>query len=269
LQGQKKETPMKININADVGESFGRYTIGNDEELIGLIGSASIACGMHAGDPSVMARTIDIAVKTGASIGAHPGFDDRWGFGRRQIDMNPKDLENLVTYQIGALQGIANGRGVKVTHVKPHGALNNMAIEDREYAMAIGRGIKAADKDLIYVANFGTAMHRAGLELGLVVAREFYADRNYDDDGNIISRKFERAMIKDPAVAAEHIVRAVTEGHVISVSGKKIEVAVDSICIHGDEPTAVPVAKAIRKALTDAGCEIVPLPALGLPRGVN
>ncbi len=255
---------MKININADVGESFGRYKIGNDEELVPLIGSASIACGMHAGDPAVMARTIDIALRHGTSIGAHPGFDDRWGFGRRRIDMRPDDLEHLVAYQIGALQGIAAGRGAKVTHVKPHGALNNMAIQDHEYALAIGRGIRAADASLVYVANFGSAMYHAAQELGLKVAREFYADRNYDDDGNIISRTFAQAMITDPGLAAEHVVRAVTEGNVVSVTGKLVEVAVDSICIHGDEPTAVAVAVAVRRALQDAGYEIVPLPNLAL-----
>lgn len=255
---------MKININADVGESFGRYKIGNDEELLPLIGSASIACGVHAGDPVVMARTVDIAIKYGLSIGAHPGFDDRWGFGRRRIEMRPDELELLVTYQIGALQGIAAGRGARVTHVKPHGALNNMAIQDREYALAIGRGIRAADPNLVYVANVGSAMHRAAEELGLTVAREFYADRNYDDDGNIISRKFAQAMITDPKLAADHVVRAVTEGKVVSVTGKHVDIAVDSICIHGDEPTAVVVAGAVRKALGTAGYEIVPLPDLAL-----
>jgi UPF0271 protein len=244
---------MKININADCGESFGRYVLGNDSERLPLIGSANIACGMHAGDPLTMATTVDMAMKCGISIGAHPGFDDRWGFGRRRIDLEPNQLEHLVLYQIGALQAIAAAKGAKVTHVKPHGALNNMAIVDGEYAKAIGRAIRSADPTLTFVANVGSAMHRAAETLGLRVAREFYADRAYDDDGNILSRKSPNAMIRDAETAAAQIMRAVEDGHVISVTGRKINVTVDSICIHGDEPTAVDVARAVRGALTSAG----------------
>lgn len=253
---------MQVNINADVGESFGRYSLGNDAELLPLIGSASIACGVHAGDPVTMAATVRMALESGLSIGAHPGFDDRWGFGRRQIDMNPWDLEQLVVFQIGALKGIAAAQGAQVTHVKPHGALNNMAIINKDYAMAIGRAIKTIDPDLTFVANFGSCMHQAADELGLRVAREFYADRRYDDDGNIISRKNPVAMIKDADQAAEQVLRAVRDGVVISVSGKEVPVTVDSICIHGDEPTAVPVARAVRTALIDAGWDLVTIPRL-------
>ena len=163
---------MRININADIGESFGKYTIGQDEALMPLIGSANVACGAHAGDPTIMVQTMRAAVANGVSIGAHPGFNDIWGFGRRQIQMRPVDLEYLVTYQIGALQALARTQGATVTHVKPHGALNNMAHVDEGYAMAIGRGIKAADPSLIYVANVGSEMAKAGERLGLKVAGE-------------------------------------------------------------------------------------------------
>jgi len=257
---------MKININADVGESFGRYTLGNDPELLPLIGSASIACGMHAGDPCTMADTIRLARDAGISVGAHPGFDDRWGFGRRRVDMGVRELEHLIMYQIGALQAIAASQGMRVTHVKPHGALNNMAIEIPGYARAIGHAIKGADSEIIFVSNYGSNLQRAGEELGLTVAREFYADRRYDDAANIISRKNENAMIHDPSEAVDQIMRALQDGVVISVAGNRIPVEVDSICIHGDEPTAVPVARAIREAIVGAGWEIVALPDLGLSR---
>ncbi|MCB1470301.1 MAG: 5-oxoprolinase subunit PxpA, partial [Rhizobiaceae bacterium] len=156
---------MKININADIGEGYGKFKMGNDEELMRLIGSANIACGMHAGDPTIMVQTVEFAKRENVSIGAHPGFNDVWGFGRRQIRMNPLDLEYSVTYQIGALQALAASRGARVTHVKPHGALNNMAHDDIDIAMAVGRGIKAADPDLVFVANVGSQMTRAGEQL--------------------------------------------------------------------------------------------------------
>jgi len=255
---------MKINVNADCGESFGRYTLGNDRELLPLIGSASIACGKHAGDPVTMAATVDLALASGISIGAHPGFEDRWGFGRRQIDISTQDLEYLVLYQIGALQAIAASKGTRVTHVKPHGALNNMAILDEQYALAIGRAIKSADPGITFVANVGSQMQRAAEKLNLRVAREFYADRRYDDNGNILSRKYPEAMIRDGKEAAAQVIRAVVEGKVVSVSGKEMDVQIDSICIHGDEPTAVDVAREVRNSLTEAGWKIVPIPELDL-----
>ncbi len=253
---------MRININADIGESYGKFTIGNDSELMTLIGSANIACGMHAGDPSIMVRTIGLAKEHGVSIGAHPGFNDIWGFGRRQIRMNPKDLEYLVTYQIGALQALAQAQNAKVTHVKPHGALNNMAHDDASYAEAIARGIKAADPNLIFVANAGSEMTKAGHKLGLRVANESYIDRRYDDNGKMLSRELENSVIKDPQQAAEHVLRILDERALVSVSGKRIPAEVDTFCIHGDEPTAVAVATAVVAALKQAGIQITPLPEL-------
>jgi 5-oxoprolinase (ATP-hydrolysing) subunit A len=253
---------MKININADIGESYGKFVMGNDAELMTMIGSANVACGMHAGDPTIMVRTVRLALDNKVSIGAHPGFNDLWGFGRRQIRMRPLDLEYLVTYQIGALQALAESQGARVTHVKPHGALNNMAHDDLDYALAVGRGIKAADADLIYVANAGSRMTEAGQQLGLRVANEAYVDRRYDDNGKMLSRERDDAVIHDPEVAAQQVVGIVQEGAITSIAGKKIAADVHTFCIHGDEPTAVPVMRAVRAALKSAGIEIVPLPAM-------
>lgn len=253
---------MKININADIGESYGKYTIGADAELMQLIGSANVACGAHAGDPSIMVRTVRLAQEHGVSVGAHPGFNDVWGFGRRQIRMSPQDLEYLVLYQIGALQAIAAAQNAKVTHVKPHGALNNMAHDIEEYAMAIGRAIKAADPDLIYVANVGSQMSRSADRLGLRVANESYVDRRYDDNGKMLSRELDDSVIKDPAAAVEHVMRILDERAIVSVSGKRIPCDVHTFCIHGDEPSAVPVARALREALDQANIEVVSLPEL-------
>ena len=253
---------MRININADIGESFGKYTIGQDEALMPLIASANVACGAHAGDPTIMAQTVRVALANGVSIGAHPGFNDVWGFGRRQIRMSPVDLEYLVTYQIGALQALARAQNATVTHVKPHGALNNMAHVDESYAMAIGRGIKAADPSLIYVANVGSAMARAGERLGLKVAGESYVDRVYDDDGRMASRERADAVIRDPQQAADQVLRFIEERAIVSTSGRKIPGEIHTFCVHGDEPTAVPVMQAVRAALDAAGIAVVPLPAL-------
>lgn len=253
---------MKININADIGEGYGKYTIGNDTELMPLIGSANVACGMHAGDPTIMVRTVKLALDHGVSIGAHPGFNDVWGFGRRQIRMRPLDLEYLVTYQIGALMALAQAQGAKVTHVKPHGALNNMAHDDLDYALAIGRGIKAADRELIYVANAGSQMTKAGQQLGLRVANEAYVDRVYDDNGKMASRERDDAVIHDAEQAARQVLSIIEEKALISTSGKRIPAEVHTFCIHGDEPTAVGVMRVVRERLAGAGIAVVPLPQL-------
>jgi UPF0271 protein len=253
---------VKININADIGEGYGKYSIGNDAALMPLIGSANVACGMHAGDPTIMVRTVKLALDHGVSIGAHPGFNDIWGFGRRQIRMRPQDLEYLVTYQIGALLALALAQGAKVTHVKPHGALNNMAHGDLDYALAIGRGIKAADRELIYVANAGSQMTLAAQQLGLRVANEAYVDRVYDDNGMMASREREDAVIRDPEQAARQVLDIIQNKALISTSGKRIPAEIHTFCIHGDEPTAVDVMRVVRSRLAEAGVEVVPLPVL-------
>lgn len=254
----------KINLNADMGEGFGAYDIGDDEALLKVIKSANVACGFHAGDPLVMRRLALRAKEEGVSIGAHPGFNDLWGFGRRRIDMHPEELEYTIAYQIGALQAMASYAGLTVTHVKPHGALNNMAAESRDLAQAIGRAIKTVDRDLIYVALAGSEMQKAGEDLGLRVACEGFADRTYEDDGNLTSRKIQGSVIRDPAVASEHVVKMVTQQAVTTRSGKTIPFRIDSICVHGDEPTAVDVARAVRKGLEAAGIDVVPLTEMDL-----
>lgn len=253
---------MKVNINADIGESYGKYSIGNDVELMPLIGSANVACGMHAGDPTIMVRTVRLALDNGVSIGAHPGFNDVWGFGRRQIRMRPVDLEYMITYQIGALKALAEAQGARVTHVKPHGALNNMAHDELDYALAIGRGIRAVDRDLIYVANAGSQMTRAGDQLGLKVANEAYVDRVYDDSGKMASRERDDAVIHDPEQAALQVLGILEQKALITASGRRIPAEIHTFCVHGDEPTAVPVMRAVRARLEGSGIEVVPLPAL-------
>jgi len=255
---------ISVNLNADMGEGFGAYNIGNDDAILKIIRSASIACGFHAGDALTMRRVVQRAKEEGVSIGAHPGFNDLWGFGRRRIDMNPEHLEYLIAYQIGALQGMAAYVGEKVTHLKPHGALNNMAAENADYAMAIGRAIKAVDRDIIYVTNVGSEMEKAGRKLGLKVAREGYCDRLYDDDGRLTSRKIPGAVIHDPVVATKNVVRMVVDGEFISRNGKRISRRIDTLCVHGDEPTAIALALAVRAGLEAAGVKIVRLPEMNL-----
>ena len=255
---------LKVNLNADMGEGFGAYDIGNDTEILKIVTSANVACGMHAGDPNVMHGVVTEAKKLGVSVGAHPGFNDLWGFGRRRIDMKPKDLEYLVAYQIGALQAMCAYAGTKVTHVKPHGALNNMAAESEDLAMAIGRAIKTVDPTLIFLALANSEMDKAGDKLGLPVAREAFVDRLYEDDGNLTSRKIEGAVIKDPKFASERVVRMVMDQEIISRNGKKLPTKIDSLCVHGDEPTAIAVAKATRAGLEAAGVKVVPLTEMGI-----
>ena len=202
--------------------------------------------------------------REGVSIGVHPGFNDLWGFGRRRIQMKPSDLEFMVAYQIGALQAMACYSGLKVTHLKPHGALNNMAAEDADYALAIGRAIKTVDRDIIYVALYGSQMEKAAEKLGLRLAREGFADRQYDDDGNLASRAIPGTVLKDPKAASEHALRMARDGEVVSMSGKRVKVKVDTFCVHGDEATGVAIAGAVRQAFEAAGIEVVPLTTMQL-----
>lgn len=254
----------RINLNADLGESYGRYRIGDDAGIMSVVKSANIACGFHAGDPTVMAEAVRIAKEAGVSIGAHPAFNDLWGFGRRQIQMDTKDLELMVLYQIGALQALARAQGAKVTHVKPHGALNNMAHVNADYAMAIARGIKAADPDLIFVANCTSEMVKAGEKLGLKVAHEAYADRTYEDNGLMTSRREPGAVIHDPEKALQQVISFVEEQAIITRTGKRIPTPIHTFCTHGDEGTAIGLVSKVRKALEERDCEVVALPELGL-----
>ncbi len=251
---------VKINLNADIGEGHGAYSIGNDAAIMKIVGSVNVACGFHGGDAGVMRDVVLAAKENNVTVGAHPGFNDLWGFGRRRIDMDPNDLEYMVAYQIGALVGIASYAGIKVSHVKAHGALNNMAATNAEYAMAIGRAIKTVDSSMIYLALSGSEMVKAGHALGLPTSPEAFIDRQYDDDGNLATRKQPENVIKDPEMAAARAVQMVREKTIISRTGTPMPTEFDSLCVHGDEPTAIAVAEASRAALEQAGVEIVTLP---------
>ncbi|MGF1527251.1 MAG: LamB/YcsF family protein [Candidatus Competibacterales bacterium] len=255
---------LRVNLNADLGEGFGAYDIGDDTAMLSLVKSANVACGFHAGDPLVMQRVVMAAKQQHVSVGAHPGFNDLWGFGRRPMTMKPVEVEYLVAYQIGALQAMACYAGLPVTHVKAHGALNNLAADDLDLALAIGRAIKTVDRRLIHVALANSKMEQAARELDLPVAREAFVDRHYEDDGNLSSRRHPDAVIKDPDLAAQRAVAMVRDQAVVARSGKVIPTPIDTLCVHGDEPTAVAVARAAREALLNAGIEIVPLPDLPL-----
>jgi len=244
---------MKLSLNADMGESCGPYRLGDDGALMPHINSANIACGMHAGDPTVMTTTIELARRYGVSIGAHPGFDDFRGFGRRRIPMAPADIEYLVTYQIGALQALAGGRGVRVEFVKPHGALNNVAHEDDRVADAIARGIRAADASLIFVANCLSEMTKAADRAGLAVAHEAYADRRYASDGRLLPRTEPDAVIRDPDDAVAQVQAMLDSQCLLAMDGTKLPTPIDTICIHADEPTAVGIARHVRRALETTG----------------
>ncbi|HEX4893287.1 MAG TPA: 5-oxoprolinase subunit PxpA [Hyphomicrobiaceae bacterium] len=252
----------RINLNADIAEGWGAYDIGDDAALMKIIKSANVACGFHGGDHNTMHRICMMAQAEGVSIGAHPGFNDLWGFGRRQIRMSATDLEYMTAYQIGALQAIACYAGLKVTHLKAHGALSNMAAVEEGYAMALGRAIKTVDRDLIYVALAGSEMERAAQKLGLRVAREGFADRQYEADGNLASRSIPGTVYKDDKAALEQCLRMIESGEVMSRQGTRVKVAVDTICVHGDEPTAVKVATEVRRGLDAAGVKVVTLPEM-------
>lgn len=250
---------MRVDLNCDMGESFGRYRIGADEALMPVITSANIACGYHASDPLVMDWTVRLAIEHGVGLGAHPGFPDLMGFGRREMHLAPEEIENYILYQVGALAAFARAVGVELAHVKPHGALYNMAAKDMELARAIARGIARFSKDLIMVCLAGSAMVEAAEEAGLRVAREGFADRAYNPDGTLRSRRLPGALIEDPKAAAERAVRMARDGVVVAHTGEEIPLRVDTICVHGDTPAAVEIAKIIRRELEAAGIEVVPM----------
>lgn len=250
---------LRININADLGEGFGAYDIGDDAALLEIVKTANVACGFHGGDPAVMRRVALAAAARGVSIGAHPSFDDLRGFGRRQIRMKPDELEYLVAYQIGAMQAMAAYADLPVTHVKAHGALNNMASLDAGYAQAVARAVRVVDAKLIHLVMPGTELERASLELGLAVGLEAFVDRTYEDDGTLTPRSEPGSVLTDAAHAAERAVRMTREQIVIARSGKELPREIHSLCVHGDEPTAVAVARATRAALEAAGIEVAPL----------
>ena len=250
---------MEININCDLGESSKLHSTENDPLLLEIVNSANIACGYHAGDKPTMERTVEISKKNNVSIGAHPSFRDLENFGRKRLNLPSNEIKKLVIDQINILSGVAISKGAKITHVKPHGALNNMACENYDLAKAISESIIEANKDLIFLVPTGSQMEKAGKKLNLKVAAEIFADRNYEDDGNLVSRKKNNAMITDPEIAKKNIIKMVEAQALNCYSGKQIPCEIDSICVHGDGKNAVSTAKEIKEGLIKTGITLKPL----------
>ncbi len=245
-----------IDLNSDLGEGFGPFRVGADEDLFPIISSANVACGFHGGDPAMMERTVAMAKAHGVAVGAHPGFPDLGGFGRRNMTMTPADIRADVLYQIGALAGFCHAAGVPMRHVKAHGALYNMAVTDLAMATAIATAIRDFDPRLRFFVLPGSALERAGVEAGLTVVREAFADRAYEADGSLVSRSRPGALIENPEVAADRMVRLVTEGTVEAIDGSTLELHAETICLHSDTPGAVAIAEAVARRFAEAGIEI-------------
>ncbi|ARJ49911.1 5-oxoprolinase subunit PxpA [Staphylococcus lutrae] len=250
---------MQIDLNCDLGESFGHYQMGNDREVIPLITSANIACGFHAGDENVMAETIRLAKKSGVSVGAHPGFPDKQGFGRRQMDMSLEEIYNLMIYQIGAIKTFCDINKIKLNHVKPHGALYQIAVRQREVANTIATAVYHIDPELYLVGLSNSVLIEAGKAQGLKVASEVFADRRYERDGQLVSRKKAGASIEDTEEAIEQVIRMVKDGKVKAITGEIIEIKADTICVHGDGAHALEFVKEIRSRLAEVNIDIVQL----------
>ena len=250
-----------INLNADMGESYGRFTVGNDEEILKVINSASIACGFHAGGPAVMRNTVRLSARAGVAVGAHPSFADSTGFGRREINADPAEITALVVYQIGALAAIARAEGLKLQHVKPHGALYNMSVRRTDVADAIATAVALVDNSLIVVGLPGSELLGAAARLGLPVAAEGFADRAYEPDGSLTPRDRTNAVLTDPSVIAERAVRIARDRQVVARDGSVLTVQVETICVHGDTPGAAAIAAAVRSGLERAGVVVAPLKA--------
>ncbi|MEA5000164.1 MAG: 5-oxoprolinase subunit PxpA [Candidatus Limiplasma sp.] len=249
----------KIDLNCDLGESFGAYTLGMDAQVIAFVTSANIACGFHAGDPLVMQRTVALCAQHGVSVGAHPGLPDLAGFGRRNMDIAPGEAKAAVMYQAGALRAFCDAAQLPLRHVKPHGALYNMAARDHRLALAICQGIKAIDPALILLGLSGSELLSAAREIGLPCASEVFADRNYRPDGSLVPRSDPDAIIQDEALAIERVVRMAQEGKIRAQDGTDIAIAADSVCVHGDNANALRFVEKIRAALHAAGVQVAAL----------
>lgn len=248
-----------VDLNCDLGESFGNYKLGMDSEVLPMISSANIACGYHASDPHVMRKTIAMAAECGAGIGAHPGFPDLMGFGRRNMAVTPQEAKDFVTYQLGALYAFCKSCNASIQHVKPHGALYNMAGKDYALAKAICEAVYEFDPEIILLGLTGSEMIRAAKDMGLHCANEFFADRAYEEDGSLVNRRKEGAMITDEELAIERVVRVIKEKKVTAITGKDIELDIDSICVHGDGAKALEFVKRIRERLAEEGVQITNL----------
>jgi len=253
---------MRVDINSDMGESFGAYTIGHDDGLMNAITSANVAAGFHAGDPSVLRATVRLAKARGVAVGAHPGFPDLVGFGRRELNVTPAEAEDMVLYQVAAVAGVAASEGVKLQHVKPHGALFNMAVRNAELAAAIARGVAAFDPSLILFGLPGSEILNAGRKAGLRVAAEVFADRAYEPDGTLASRRKPGSVIHDAGAVVARAVRMVKEKSVVAIDGSVVPLEADTICVHGDTPGSDALAAKIRAGFEAAG---VTVKAIGEP----
>lgn len=247
---------MQIDLNCDLGEAFGNYSFGGDKDIIPLITSANIACGFHAGDENVMNETIQLAKENNVGIGAHPGLPDLQGFGRRKMDIKPKEIYNLVVYQLGALNGFCKIHGTRINHVKPHGALYNMGAKNKEIAQAIAQAVYDFDKSLVLIGLSNTLLISEAEALGLRTASEVFADRRYEDDGQLVSRQESDATITNTDEALQQVLKMVTENKVVSKNGKEIDLQADTICVHGDGAHALDFVTQIRKKLTKEGIDI-------------
>jgi len=249
----------RIDLNSDLGEGFGAWRMGDDEAILDQVSSANIACGFHAGDPAVMHRTVQRAAARGVSIGAHPSLADLQGFGRREMRVTPDEVYDLVLYQIGALQGFCRAAGARLAHVKPHGALYNMAARDVELARAIAHAVRDFDAALVLFGLAGSALVAAGRDAGLRVANEVFADRTYQPDGSLTPRARADALVHDRAAALAQVRAMVFDGEVTATDGTRVPIRADTLCLHGDGPTAVELARALRAALEADGVHIAPV----------
>ena len=245
-----------VDINCDMGESFGSYKMGRDEEILDYITSANIACGFHAGDPATMRKTVKMALKKNVGLGVHPGLQDLHGFGRRDINITPQEAYDLVVYQIGALNAFVTSEGGKLQHVKPHGALFNMASKSAPLSEAIAEAVYNVDPELILFGLSGSELVKAGRKIGLRSANEVFSDRTYQEDGSLTSRRENNALITDHSAAVNQVIRMVKEGKVHSVQGTDVSIEANTICIHGDGESALEFAQYIPKALNEAGIQV-------------
>ena len=250
---------MRVDLNSDLGEGFGPWKMGDDLALLDIVTTVNLACGFHAGDPNIMRSTAEAAMARGVSVGAHPGFQDLIGFGRRRLPgLSIRELENLIAYQVGACQATCALAGYHMSHVKTHGALGNMCAENDELAMAVARAIKAVDPDLAFMVMPGVATERAAMKHGIRPIMEVYADRTYDDDFNLTNRSLPGAVIHDSEVAVARALKMISRGQIESVSGKTLDARIDSICVHGDNPAAIALGRNLREGLESSGVAVLP-----------
>ena len=249
----------RVDLNSDLGESFGAYTIGCDDKVLPLVTSANVACGFHASDPVVMKKTVEMASNAGIQVGAHPGFPDLMGFGRRNMSVTPEEAKAYTLYQLGAMNGFCRAVGMTMQHVKPHGALYNMAGKDYALAAGICEAVREFDPELIVLALSGGELLRCAQDMGLRAASEVFADRAYEEDGSLVNRRKEGAMITDEDLAIERVIRMIKEQKVTAITGRDIGIKADSICVHGDGPKALAFVQKIREALKAENIELAPL----------